>query len=473
MSLLVVSGGLCEGFSAPAVASLLRSNISTDSEHPTSLTLQQDEASLFSSLIMAGMFMGALPGGIFLAWGRKTALILAQFPRVMGWVIIFTASTPASLYVGRFLTGFSIGAISVVIPVYLTEISHPHIRGTLTSILMVALNAGILINFIVGKYYEWKDLAMFSLITSVACALPVIAIFESPVYLVSRGRHLEAREILQKLRGSEYNVDSEMEAIQLTFSQQVNKKSVWEIFTSKKVRNPLMILCTLIVIGRLCGYYAIISFLVTVFKMAGVTINENTCSIMVGILQVIAAIVTCVMIDSVGRRILLIVSLTLMALSLISLAVFMYIRNLWTTEWDMNHNWVPLLTIMIYVVSYSLGMGDLLLILTGEFLPASCRLVATGIVGCLSAFTSFITTQTFMYMVDAITFNGTIIVYACICLWGVLFVCSSVPETKGLKFDILYDRLYDIDNTEEHFENKSDRKIDQETSFGTFPPLMR
>lgn len=86
-------------------------------------------------------------------WGRKIAILVKAFIFNVG-AVLMTAATGASalnmLYAGRVLTGWSIGATSLLVPIYIAEAAPPHIRGRLVGIYEVAVQVGTAAGFWIG-----------------------------------------------------------------------------------------------------------------------------------------------------------------------------------------------------------------------------------------------------------------------------------------------------------------------------------
>lgn len=65
---------------------------------------------------------GALAGGLFSGhlmenYGRQSTLILLSIPSAAGWLCIIYAQSVQSLYLGRILTGVSVGMATMAYPV--------------------------------------------------------------------------------------------------------------------------------------------------------------------------------------------------------------------------------------------------------------------------------------------------------------------------------------------------------------------
>lgn len=117
--------------------------------------------------------------------GRKSALIIFLFPICMGWIATIFARTSIMLYAGRIFNGFSIGAYSVIIPVYLAEISDKKIRGKIITLFQILVCDGILFSYLLGYPLNlfWMNLTSACLAATYSIGLFFIP--ESPWYLVS------------------------------------------------------------------------------------------------------------------------------------------------------------------------------------------------------------------------------------------------------------------------------------------------
>ena len=130
---------------------------------------------------------------------------------------------------------------------------------------------------------------------------------------------------------------------------------------------------SLMVFSRLSGFNAIIFYTGGIFKAAGSSIDSNLASIVVGIVQVMATIVSSVLVDRAGRRILLLISQLVMAVALIGLGTFFFLKDESAIQISVYLTWIPLLCVLSFIIAFSIGIGPLSWTLMGEVLPPNVK----------------------------------------------------------------------------------------------------
>lgn len=128
---------------------------------------------------------------------------------------------------------------------------------------------------------------------------------------------------------------------------------------SPVVYKPFGICLALMFFQQFCGISAVLFYSVEIFKSAGSTMNENVSAIIIAIVQVIFAGISTSLVEKAGRKILMIVSLSGCVVGLIALGTFFYMKEQNNDETPEGLGWLPLTSLMVFMVSYNLGLGGL------------------------------------------------------------------------------------------------------------------
>lgn len=123
----------------------------TELELSTDLFLTEEEASWLGSLLLLGACIGALVSSWVISLGRRRAVLASALPRLIGWIMISAASDVYMMYGGRFLTGVSLGIVTSAAPVYISEIAHSSMRGALSCVVQLGVNMGIFTIALLGN----------------------------------------------------------------------------------------------------------------------------------------------------------------------------------------------------------------------------------------------------------------------------------------------------------------------------------
>ncbi|XP_065087392.1 facilitated trehalose transporter Tret1 isoform X2 [Ochlerotatus camptorhynchus] len=417
--------GFSSAYTSPALVSMKNRNI-------TSFEVTDQSGSWVGGIMpLAGLVGGILGGPLIEYLGRKNTILATATPFIISWLLIACATHVAMVLVGRALSGFSVGVASLSLPVYLGETVQPEVRGTLGLLPTAFGNIGILLCFVAGNYMDWSGLAFLGAALPVPFLILMFLIPETPRWYVSRGRDDRARKALQWLRGKKADVDPELKGIIKSHQDAERHASKSAIFDLMKKANlkPLLISLGLMFFQQLSGINAVIFYTVQIFQDAGSTIDENLCTIIVGVVNFIATFIATMLIDRLGRKMLLYISDIAMVITLMTLGGFFYAKN---SGQDVSQvGWLPLAAFVIYVLGFSLGFGPIPWLMMGEILPGKIRGSAASVATAFNWSCTFIVTKTFSDIIQAIGTHGTFWLFGSICVVGFVFVIIYVPETQG------------------------------------------
>ncbi|CAH1985407.1 unnamed protein product [Acanthoscelides obtectus] len=393
--------------------------------------LDKVKMSWISSFMPLGALCGGLFGGTLIEhMGRKWTILLTNVMFLVAWLTIFMAQNYVYLYIGRIITGVSVGITSLTLPVYLAETLQPEVRGSLGLLPTALGNVGILLCYLFGAFYEWKMLALIGAILAVPFLVLIWFIPETPRFLVYRGNEEESRKALQWLRGADTDIEKEFH--ELKKNQQDaddSNESVMELFNRNNIK-LLAIVLGLMFFQQFSGINAVIFYTTRIFKESGSSLNENICTTIVGTVNFISTFIAAVLIDRFGRKVLLYISSVSMLLSLTTLGTYFYLKI--ETDIDtLQFGWLPLVSFMVYVLGFSLGFGPIPWLMMGEILPARIRGPAASISTSFNWSSTFIITKTFLLIIEAIGLYYTFWMFAVIVLGSLIFSIFCVPETRG------------------------------------------
>ena len=165
-------------------------------------------------------------------------------------------------------------------------------------------------------------------------------------------------------------------------------------------------------------------------QAAGFKESGGAAAVVIGIVQVLATIVACAVVDSLGRRRMLIIAGLGMALGCGSLGVFYNMSSADATTAE-SLGWLALVSLIGYIVAFSLGWGPVPMLFMSEVLPARARGTASGAATLVNWGLAFVVTKFFVSLQVIAGFDGSFWLFGIACLLAVWFVVRHVPETKG------------------------------------------
>ena len=191
---------------------------------------------------------------------------------------------------------------------------------------------------------------------------------------------------------------------------------------------------------RTCNYKFLLQT-VSVFESLGTTLDSGTCTLAVGgtqvfcrhnqsylwLTQLVATAASILLVDKAGRRPLLIASCSITALAIGSLAIFLQLGDI-VPE---SLSWLPLVSIIVSFLGYSLGLATLPYVLMGELLPAATRSITSAVSSTVNLVCLFLILKFYNSISLAINLSGVFWLFSGVSLSGALFVAICVPETRG------------------------------------------
>ncbi|KAG5675998.1 hypothetical protein PVAND_005853 [Polypedilum vanderplanki] len=460
VSLGPLAAGLGKGYSSPAIASLQELHIRNQHTNYSSFSVSDQEASWVASLSLLGALFGGMFGGMAMQHGRKKVLAIISLPFSLSWILTVFAKSVETMFITAFIGGFCCAIVNLCTQVYISEISSPDIRGFLSAIQKVSGHFGMLISYMLGAILDWRQLAMLVAVAPMMLFVTVIYIPETPSFLMLKGRDEDAYRSLQWLRGPHKNVEVELDTIRsnirtsrlnmdnnlnsnlasLTHNGLPMKYSFKSILTNIKsvLRNarlikPVMITCGLMIFQRFTGANSFGFYAVKIFRQTFTGMNPHGGAVAVGFVQLLASMLSGLLIDTVGRIPLLIISSVFMSLALASFGSYVHYDENNVTGG--NNDWIPLLCVLIFTIAFSLGISPISWLLIGELFPLEYRSIGSSIATSFSYFCAFLGVKTFVDFQQLLGLDGAFWLFACISCVGLCFVIMVVPETKGKDLD--------------------------------------
>lgn len=393
--------------------------------------ISSDEQSWIGALMPLGAAVIAFPIGFLIdIFGRKWSMLGLVVFFILGWCLIIWPNGVAMIYAGRFIIGMAGGAFAVAAPCYTSEIAEKQIRGALGSYFQLMVTLGILFVYAVGAGVDLKVLSYICGVIPIVFAVTFFFMPESPVFLMSKDREEDARKSLKFFRGKHYNIDFEINEIRETIEKARREKlSFVEGFSTKAAKLGLVISLGLMLFQQFSGVNAVIFYTSQIFEAAGSDLDPNVSSIIVGVVQFVATFVSTLVVDRLGRKILLICSAGVMCICQLLLGVFFYLKDDGQDVKDIG--WLPLLSLCLFMVAFSIGFGPIPWMMVSELFPPSTKGFASSLASCFNWILAFLVTKFFTNLSDAMGSGPTFWLFMAILAVGTGFVVFFVRETKG------------------------------------------
>ncbi|XP_040565615.1 facilitated trehalose transporter Tret1 isoform X1 [Lepeophtheirus salmonis] len=429
-------GGLARAWSAPGIPSLQ----GLDSNETVYALAQAPLSNELTSWITSLTPMGAMCGGIMssfalLYFGRLKTLQISAFLYAIGFGLLgssFYTSYVEAIMVSRILKGFSLGLCIPAAQIYVTECVDSNVRGTFGSFPAIAMALGIAICYIVGMYLPWHFLSFFCTGVSVFFGVFLIFIPETPQWLLSKRKENEARRSLEWLRGTS-DVSSEFEDLNQKHSPDqaksnkegdAKRQQIWD----KAMLEPFFISLMLMGFQQWSGVNACIFNIVSIFKSAESNISSDLSTVMFGMVGFVATLGSAFLVDGAGRRPLLMISGILMGLTMGLLGLFFHLQSIGSSD---GYDWIPISSLVVFMIGYSLGFASIPYVLMGEILPTQFKNLFSGIAAFYNLGNTFLVIKLFSNISSSYGLQGVFWIYSGCSFTSVVFVFFCLPETKG------------------------------------------
>ncbi|GLU08990.1 hypothetical protein SLE2022_258710 [Rubroshorea leprosula] len=400
--------------------------------------------------------IGSAAAGRTSDWlGRRYTIVLAGSIFFVGALLMGFATNYAFLMVGRFVAGIGVGYALMIAPVYTAEVSPASTRGFLTSFPEVFINIGVLLGYVsnyafskLSTHLGWRMMLGVGAIPSVALAIGVLAMPESPRWLVMQGRLGEAKRVLNKTSDSKEEAQIKLSDIKEAAGipldcdddiVQVTKRShgegVWKelfIYPTPPVRHVLVAVIGIHFFQQASGIDSVGLYSPRIFEKAGITSDGHKllATIGVGFVKTTFILVATFLLDRVGRRPLLLSSVAGMVISLGTLGIGLTIID----HSEKKLTWAVVLCILMVlsnVASFSIGMGPIAWVYSSEIFPLRLRAQGASMGVVVNRVTSAVISMTFISLYKAITIGGAFFLYTGVAVVSWIFFYMFLPETQG------------------------------------------
>ncbi|XP_075293197.1 solute carrier family 2, facilitated glucose transporter member 5 isoform X2 [Opisthocomus hoazin] len=396
--------------------------------------------SLTVSMYPLGGFFGSL-----MVWplanncGRKGALLINNVFSITAAILLGTSELAKSFEViifSRIIVGIYAGVASNVVPMFLGELAPKNLRGAVGVVPQLFISIGIFVaqilglDIILGNAEGWPILLGLTGIPSLIQLLTLPLFPESPRYLlIQKGDEEKARQALQKLRGCE-NVDDEMEEMrQEERSEKERHFSVFSLCTFRGLRWQLVSITVMMMGQQLSGINGVFYYADRIFQSAGVDSNTvQYVTVSIGAINVVMTLLAVFIVESLGRRILLLAGFGLCCASCAVITLALNLQN--TASWM---SYISIMCVVVYIIGHAIGASPIPFVMITEMFMQSSRPAAFMVGGSVHWLCNFTVGLVFLYM-EAGLGPYSFLIFCAICLATILYVFFVVPETKNKTF---------------------------------------
>ena len=336
-----------------------------------------------------------------------------------------------TIILSRFVIGFASGYTTVLVPIYLGEVAPPSLRGTLGTLTQFAMVIGILFADIVAFPFAtpsgWRVMFAFTAFIAIAQLFLSPFLLESPRWLLNRDpKSLRARYVIKRLRGLRNEAEVEREVGHFIIGESAQHQeegdegsTLKEIWGHKKRRNLLLSCLVLQMAQQLSGINAVFFYSTAILE--GVIDNPLVGTTIIAFVNVLATYVALLVMDSTGRKTLILWSSGGMFLSCIVMVLALN---------KVLGNMFALLAVNVYVCFFEIGLGPIPWLIVAEMFDGKYVTVAMSLCSQLNWGCNFIVGMVFPYL-NAYLGAYSFVPFAVVLAATFLFTLFILPETQG------------------------------------------
>ena len=387
------------------------------------------------SSILVGCVVGSAMSGYFSErYGRKNSLLVIALFFAISCVGMALAHTSIVFIMYRLIGGLALGAVSVISPIYVAEITPPKVRGKFVSLYQLSIVFGILVAYLINYGLHdvdnnWRWMFGVGVFPSIIFFIGVFFIPESPRWLIRKGYKEKAKSVLKSLEGDFSQIEFDNISIS---ANKGNSSKLSELFGSK-YRKLLWVGFFLAMFVQMCGINTVVDYAPKILLSTGIEIKSALLQTsLIGLINFSFTFVSILLIDKVGRRPLYIIGSLGMGITLLALAISFFFSM---------SGWITLICIFLFIASFSSCIGPVFWTLISEIFPNKIRSIGVAFGSFIQWIFNFIVILFFPFVFDALEGGVTFLILAIMSFLQLMFTIKYVKETAGRSLEEL-ENLY-------------------------------
>lgn len=380
-------------------------------------------------------------------FGRKSTMILSAFLFSLSAFGCAFATNFDWLVFYRIVGGIGIGVVSIVSPLYISEVSAAKYRGRLVSLYQLAITIGFLAaycaNFLLSNWSTqggqlplewmrqvfvsevWRGMLGVEGIPALLFLLVLLRVPESPRWLILRHDERGASLILSRIYTSASKVQNEIHEVKAMIN--TDRGSDWRQLLEPSVLRAVIIGAAIAILGQFMGVNAVLYYGPSIFENAGLSSGDSLFyQVLVGLVNMLTTVLALLIIDRIGRKSLVYYGVSGMIVCLLAIGAYFAKAESWGLS-----VYFLLTFFLLYVFCCAVSISAVIFVFLSEMYPARVRGMAMSVAGLSLWVGTYLIGQLTPWMLEALTPAGTFFLFAFMCVPYLLIVWRLMPETAG------------------------------------------
>jgi SP family arabinose:H+ symporter-like MFS transporter len=440
LSVVAALGGFLFGYDTAVISG-------TVSQVSTQFSLTSLQSGWYVGCALVGSIIGVLFAGTLSdGFGRKRTMILSAILFTLSAVGCAISSNLDQLVLYRIIGGVGIGIVSIVCPLYISEVSPASHRGRMVSLYQLAVTVGFLGAYLMNYFLldlsvdfsshnallqkifgteVWRGMLGAETLPALMFFLIIFLIPESPRWLLVKGQESKAVSIFSKI----YNNTSVIaHQINETKSMlQSERKSDWKILLTPGIFRAVIIGVAIAMLGQFMGVNAVLYYGPSIFETSGLSSGDSLFyQSLIGMVNMGTSVLALLIIDKIGRKKLVYVGVSGMVISLLLIGFYFMMGK------SLGLSSIFLLVCFLLYIFFTAGsISAVIFVFLSEMYPTQIRGTAMSIAGLSLWIGTYLIGQLTPWMLDTLTPAGTFFLFAFMCFPYMLIVWRLMPETAG------------------------------------------
>ena len=350
---------------------------------------------------LIGSILGVLIAGMMSDFlGRKKTMLISALLFSISAIGCAVSQDFTQLVIFRIVGGFGIGIVSIVSPVYISEVSPAEVRGTMVSLYQLFITIGFLLaylaNYLILKGTSmadsWRPMLGAEAVPDILFLVLIFFIPESPRWLAVRG-------------------------------EREDKSEEWKALREPGILKAVLIGSAIAILGQFMGVNAVLYYGPKIFADAGFQ-DPLFSTVLVGVVNMLTTVIALAIIDKVGRKQLVWWGVGGMIFCLLMIGLYFLPATSLPT-------WFMLTFFLLYVFCTAISISAVVFVLLSEMYPNRVRGLAMSIAGFALWIGTYLIGQLTPWMLETLTPAGTFFLFAFMCLPYLWIMYKHVPNTTG------------------------------------------